>query len=74
MPLPFDAKNKLLFPCHTGRGDHHAGEGKQGQSVGNDHQVIEHIGQFPHKVVGHERAQEDKHEGQDRIDLGRLLA
>ena len=54
--------------------DHHAGQGKQGDGVGDDHQVVEHIGQLPHQIVGHQSAQEDEHQGDDGVDHHGLLA
>lgn len=51
---------RVLPPGHP---DYHAGQGKQGNGVGDDHQVVEHIGQLPHQVVGHRGAQENKDEG-----------
>ena len=35
---------------------------KKCQSVGDDHKVVEEIGKFPDKVVGSDRAKEDKAE------------
>ena len=49
-------------------------QSKQGQGVGNDHQVIEHVGQLPHQVVGHQSAQEDEHQTQHGVDNSGFFA
>ena len=49
---------------------HQFGEGKEGNDVGNDHQVIEHIRQLPHQVVAHHGAQQDKHQRNGGIHRG----
>ena len=54
--------------------DYHAGEGQQRDRVGDDHQLVEHIGQLPHEVVGGQGAQEDEYEGDELINADRLLA
>lgn len=65
---------RSLLPRHVGGGDHHAGEGEEGQGVGDDHQVVEHVGQLPHQIVGHQGAQEDEHQPQNGVNLGGLFA
>ena len=57
-----------------GGADHHTSEGEQADGVRNDHEVVEHIGHLPHQVVGHQGAQENEHQADGGIDLGRLLA
>ena len=54
--------------------DNKAGESKQRNGVGDDHEVIEHVAQLPDEVVGHHRAEEDEHEREDGVDHGALLA
>ena len=55
----------LAFLQH---GNHHTGQGKEGQGVGQDDEVIEHIRQLPNKVVAGKGAQEDEHQGNDGVD------
>ena len=65
----------LLFHADAVGGlHHHGGEGEQGDGVGDDHEVVEHVSQLPHQVVAHDGAQEDKHQGDGGIDLGGMLA
>ena len=48
--------------------DHQAGQAEEADGVGNDHQVIEHIRQLPHQVVGGQGTQEDEYQGNQRIN------
>ncbi len=46
----------------------------KGKDVGNYHEIVEHIGHFPNKVVGEYRAEEDENNGKQRIDKVGFLA
>lgn len=41
-------------------------------TLGDDHQVIEHIGQLPNQIVGGQGAQEDEHQRNNHVNLGSL--
>ena len=53
--------------------DDHAGESEERDGVGNDHQLVEHVGELPDKVVGGERTEEDENQRDDFIDADSLL-
>ena len=55
-------------------GQDHTGEGEQSDGVGQDHQVVEHVGELPNQVVGHHSAQIQEHQSDDGITLGGLFA
>ena len=40
--------------------DNMARQGEQGDGVGNDHELVEHVAQLPDEVVGHRGAKEDE--------------
>ena len=48
--------------------DDQSRQGKEGDGVGDDHEVIEHIAQLPHEVAGGQRAEEDEHQRDDGVD------
>lgn len=54
--------------------DHKVRQGEEGDDVGDDHEVVEHIAQLPDEVVGHHRAKEDEDEREDGVDDDALLA
>ena len=54
--------------------DHKVRQGEEGDGVGDDHEVVEHIAQLPDEVVGHHRAKEDEDEREDGVDDDALLA
>ena len=55
-------------------GDDHARQGKQRNDVGQDDQVIEHVGKLPDEVAAGDGAQEDEHQRDDSIDDAAQLA
>lgn len=55
-------------------GDDHARQGKQRNDVGQDDQVIEHVGKLPDEVAAGDGAQEDEHQRDDGIDDAAQLA
>ena len=55
-------------------GDDHARQGKQRNDVGQDDQVIEHVGKLPDEVAAGDGAQEDEHQRDDGIDEAAQLA
>ena len=59
--------SRLFIADTVGGLDHHAGKGEEGDGIGDDHEVVEHIGESPDQVVGHQGAQENEHESDDRI-------
>ena len=63
----------LFLACFDGTDDD-CREGKEGDDVGDDHDVIEHIGKLPDEIVGEKRAQENESSCQNRVDRdGNLL-
>ena len=66
------AVNALFQPL--GGFQNHFGQGKQGNGVGNDHQIVEHIRQFPNQIIGHQGAQEDEYQGNHHVNLDTLLS
>ena len=71
-------RSHLLCDLAFRAADHHFGQGEQGDDVGNDHEVVEHIRQLPHQIVAHHGAHQDEHQGDEGVDhgagLGVLLA
>lgn len=49
-------------------GHDHAGEGEESNNVGQDDEVIEHIGDFPDEVTAGDGAQEDEYQGDNGVD------
>lgn len=49
---------------------YHTGQSEQSNGIGNDHKVVEHIGQLPYQIIGNKGSKEDKRKGDDRIDSG----
>ena len=43
-----------------GMPDNMARQSEQGDGVGNDHELVEHVAQLPDEVVGHRGAKEDE--------------
>ena len=58
----------FLFFIALGRVRHNLRQRNDGDNVGNDHEIVEHIGQLPNQIVGEAGAQEDKRDGNDGID------
>ena len=71
-------RSHLLCDLAFRAADYHFGQGEQGDDVGNDHEVVEHIRQLPHQIVAHHGAHQDEHQGDEGVDhgagLGVLLA
>ena len=71
-------RSHLLCDLVFRAADYHFGQGEQGDDVGNDHEVVEHIRQLPHQIVAHHGAHQDEHQGDEGVDhgagLGVLLA
>ena len=71
-------RSHLLCELAFRAADYHFGQGEQGDDVGNDHEVVEHIRQLPHQIVAHHGAHQDEHQGDEGVDhgagLGVLLA
>ena len=55
-------------------GKHHTGQREQGDDVGQDDEVVEHIRQLPHKVAAGDSAEEDEHQCDNGIDGAAQLA
>ena len=51
-----------------------AREGEEGDDVGDDHELVEHIAQLPDELVGHRGAEENEDKGEHGVDAGALLA
>ena len=49
-------------------GHDHAGEGEESNNVGQDDEVVEHIGDFPDEVTAGDGAQEDEYQGDNGVD------
>ena len=49
---------------------HHLRQRKQGDDVGDDHEVVEHIRQLPHQIIAHHGTQQDEHQRDHGIDHG----
>ena len=65
----------LLFGVLAlGNGHDHAGEGEQGEKVGQDHEAVEHIGDVPHEVHLEAGAEHDEAEGDNGVELHELGA
>jgi len=68
-------KNGLLF---LGDANHDLAQSEEGDGVGDDHQVVESIGQLPNQIVGNQSAQEDEDQSDHGVNhggsLGILLA
>ena len=71
-------RSHLLCDLAFRAADYHFGQGEQGDDVGNDHEVVEHIRQLPHQIVAHHGAHQDEHQSDEGVDhgagLGVLLA
>ena len=63
-----------LLAARAGAHRHAAGKGDERDGVGDDHELVEHVGELPNQVVGQKRAQEDEHQGDDRERRHGLLA
>ncbi len=61
-----------------GAGYNDAAQCEESQCVGNDHQIVEGVGQLPNQIVGDHGAQEDEYQCDNGVyngaDLGILLA
>ena len=55
-------------------GHDHAGEGEESNNVGQDDEVIEHIGDFPDEVTAGDGAQEDEYQSDNGVDHAAELA
>ncbi len=64
----------VLFLLELHGCDDHAGEGQECDDIGNDHDIVEHIGQLPNQIIGEQGAEEDEHHCQHRVDHGCLFA
>ena len=56
-----------VFPAgqavgRVGMLDDVARQGEQGDGVGDDHELVEHVAQLPDEVVGHRGAEEDENQ------------
>ena len=51
-----------------------AAEREQGDGVGKDHQLVEHVCKLPDEVVGEQASHEDEDQGDDGEDGQSLLA
>ena len=51
-----------------------AREGEEGDDVGDDHELVEHIAQLPDELVGHRGAEENEDKGEHGVDAVALLA
>ena len=68
-----------VFPAgravgRVGMLDDVARQGEQGDGVGDDHELVEHVAQLPDEVVGHRGAEEDENQREQRVDVGALFA
>ena len=63
----------LLFRSEFDCRDNDAGQYEQSDDVGNDHDVIEHIGKLPNQVVGEEGTEENKRNGKYGVHHGCFL-
>ncbi len=61
-------------PVGLGAGGDRAGQSEQADDVGDDHDVVEHVGQLPDQVVAGDGAQEDEDQGDDLEDHDGALA
>ena len=41
------------LPADMNHAHHHAGECEEGNGVGDNHEVVEHVGELPHQIVAH---------------------
>ena len=46
----------------------HAGQGEESDGVGDDHQLVEQIGELPDKIVGGQSSEENEDQGDDLVD------
>ena len=63
----------LLCDAFLGALHHDAGQGKQGDGVGQNHQVVEEVGQLPNQVVADHGANQHEDQGDDGVNHGAYL-
>ena len=51
-----------------------AREGEEGDDVGDDHELVEHIAHLPDELIGHRGAEENENKGEHGVDAVALLA
>ena len=63
----------LLLDALLGALHHDAGEGKQGDGVGQNHEIVEEVGQLPNQVVADHGTHQHEDQRNDGVDDGAAL-
>ena len=63
----------LLLDALLGALHHDTGEGKQGDGVGQNHEIVEEVGQLPNQIVADHGTYQHEDQRDDGVDDGAAL-